>query len=332
MQSVGTRLREARIKKGYTLEDIHARTRISLKNLTAIESDELSKISSPFTYRSFVRQVATLLDLDYEALSSHVQEASGTMPEPLVPGQEEALPVRPSQYPQPKPKRRLSWVYRTASIAAIAGAISCYLIFRNGGIQAAKLPASILPASRQVKTTDQPELTQPAGRIERSRIIPVGAPVGVPKAAAQPVRRQSSLVRPGTEQLLPRSALILNPSTASSPAPGSPGQSTASDVEVAAIHIELSANEPVWLSIVADGKTAYAGVLDAMHTKILNGRESARIRTGNAGGVNIIFNGRALGPMGRRGQSRTFVFTKNGYEVVQGAANFETTRLDPNGE
>ena len=100
----------------------------------AIESDELFKISSPFTYRSFVRQFAAVLDVDYEALSSDVQEASGTMPEPLVPGQEEVLPARPSQYQQPKPKRKLSWVYRTASIAAIAGAISGYLIFRNGGI------------------------------------------------------------------------------------------------------------------------------------------------------------------------------------------------------
>jgi hypothetical protein len=72
------------------------------------------------------------------------------------------------------------------------------------------------------------------------------------------------------------------------------------------------------LSISADGKTTYKGILPAMQTMSFNGKESAQIRTANAGGVNIIFNGRALGPLGRRGQSRTFVFTKSGYEVVQG--------------
>ena len=63
-----------------------------------------------------------------------------------------------------------------------------------------------------------------------------------------------------------------------------------------------------------------------MQTMSFDGRESAQIRTANAGGVNIIFNGRALGPLGRRGQSRTFVFTKSGYEVVQGRNDAVMTR------
>ena len=104
MQSVGTRLREARIKKGYTLEDINARTRISLKNLDAIESDDLAKISSPFTYRSFVKQLADLAGLDHATLATDAQAASTTMPEPLVPGQEEELYARPQQYQPVKAK------------------------------------------------------------------------------------------------------------------------------------------------------------------------------------------------------------------------------------
>jgi hypothetical protein len=98
----------------------------------------------------------------------------------------------------------------------------------------------------------------------------------------------------------------------------------------APIHIELSAVERAWLSISADGKTTYTGVLDPAQTKVLEGKDSARIRTANAGGVNIVFNGRSLGPLGRRGQARTFVFTKKGYEVVRGASN--ATRATPSGE
>jgi hypothetical protein len=62
-----------------------------------------------------------------------------------------------------------------------------------------------------------------------------------------------------------------------------------------------------------------------MQTKSFNGKDTAQIRTANAGGVNVIFNGRALGPLGRRGQARTVVFTKSGYEVVQGVGGGNAT-------
>jgi cytoskeletal protein RodZ len=306
MQSVGTRLREARIKKGYTLEDINARTRISLKNLNAIESDDLSRISSPFTYRSFVKQVADTLGADFSTLAPDVQAASSTMPEPLVPGQEEELFVRPHQFQQVKPKRNFSWVSRTISIVVIVAAISGFLIWRNGGIQAAKLPSLTLPASSRLASPDQ-DPTEPI-RTEQIAPQPMLTPV------VNKVSQQAS----GLQQLSP-------PPATSETARFQPELDTN-----APIRIELSAVERTWLSISADGKTTYTGVLDPTQTKVLEGRDSARIRTANAGGVNVVFNGRSLGSLGRRGQSRTFVFTKKGYEVVRGASN--VTHAAPSGE
>jgi hypothetical protein len=86
------------------------------------------------------------------------------------------------------------------------------------------------------------------------------------------------------------------------------------------IHIRLSAIETTWLSIIADGKQTYTGILKATQTKVLVGRETARIKTGNAGGVMVVFNGKELGPMGRHGETRTVLFTTTGYEVVRSAA------------
>jgi cytoskeletal protein RodZ len=326
MQSVGTRLREARIKKGYTLEDINARTRISLKNLTAIESDDLSKISSPFTYRSFVKQIADTVGVDSTTVASDALAASTTMPEVLVPGQEEEVVPRPHQFQQVKPKANWNWA-RTASIAAVAGAVSVYLIWRNGGIEAAKLPASVFPASSQTiapATSDRPEsvVSQPSQAEPATVSVPMIVPV-VSKSQ-QPATQAPEPPPPGTEQLLPPASAPVHPnaSTVSQTA-------TSQEPEGGAIHIELSAIEPTWLAISSDGKTTYSGTLAAMQTKTFDGKDSAQIRTANAGGVNIIFNGRALGPLGRRGQSRTFVFTKSGYEVVQGLT---MAHLSPTGQ
>ena len=339
MQSVGTRLREARIKKGYTLEEINARTRISLKNLSAIESDDLSKISSPFTYRSFVKQIADLVGVDHATLAADALAASSTMPEPLVPGQEEEVYVRPHQYQPIKPKSNLSWL-KMASIAGVAGVVSIYLIWRNGGIGTNKLPASTLPASSRMVTPEETAPAVAAVQEQAARQTLVAAPPAVDATVA--ANNTSSSVRatapqtdtvttpppaPGTEQLLPPASRTesgvhaVTVSAGSAPTMQNVAQSVTQDTEAAKIHIELSAIQPTWLSISADGKTTYSGTLGAMKTMTFDGKESAQIRTANAGGVNIIFNGHALGPLGRRGQSRTFVFTKTGYEVVQGGGS-----------
>jgi cytoskeletal protein RodZ len=304
MQSVGTRLREARIKKGYTLEDINARTRISLKNLNAIESDDLSKISSPFTYRSFVKQIADMLAVDFEGLSADVVAASSTMPEPLVPGQEEEVFLKPHQFQPAKPKRTFSWVYRSISIGVIVAVISGYLIWRHGGIEAAKLPGNSLPASSLVLSPPPEPQIEPARAQEATQplLTPVVARVDAPRSDPD---TQAARVQPERVQPLP---------------------------DLSAIHIQLSAVERTWLSIVADGKTTYTGVLDPSETKTFDGKETARIRTANAGGVTIVFNGRSLGSLGRHGQSRTFVFTKSGYEVVRGALDRSMARGTPSGE
>src|SRR5258707_265807 len=124
MQSVGIRLRQARVEQKQTLEEISGGTRISLKNLTAIESDELAKFSSPFIYRSFVRQYALAVKVDYGSLAPDVQAAAGTMPLQLVPGQEEPLPARAGLTFAPRVRRDFRWIYPVASLVLVIAACS----------------------------------------------------------------------------------------------------------------------------------------------------------------------------------------------------------------
>ena len=69
MESVGQILRDERLRQLLTLEEVSASTRISLKNLDAIERDDLKQISSPFFYRSFVRQFAERLGVEFSTVS-----------------------------------------------------------------------------------------------------------------------------------------------------------------------------------------------------------------------------------------------------------------------
>ena len=89
--------------------------------------------------------------------------------------------------------------------------------------------------------------------------------------------------------------------------------------------VEISGIERSWLALAADGQQVFSGFLEPEQTKVLRGREIGRIRTGNAGGVSLVFNGKPIGLAGPRGQIRTVVFTKDNYQVLQPAAGMALT-------
>ncbi|MHB8621073.1 MAG: helix-turn-helix domain-containing protein [Chloroflexota bacterium] len=70
--------------------------------------------------------------------------------------------------------------------------------------------------------------------------------------------------------------------------------------------------QDTWLQVSVDGKRAFEGVLRAGQTQTWKGK-SVFIWAGNAGGVDIVFNGKNLGPLGTAGE----VVKKNFKPTVQ---------------
>jgi len=70
MPSVGERLRAERENQNRTLAEIADDTRISIRHLQAIESDQLSSLPGAFFYKSFVKQYCTALGVDYAGFQS----------------------------------------------------------------------------------------------------------------------------------------------------------------------------------------------------------------------------------------------------------------------
>lgn len=291
MESVGQKLREARSRLGLTLDQVSAHTRINLKNLSAIETDDFSRISSPFIYRSFVRQFAAEVKIDYDTIAAAVQQAVSNMPEPLVPGQlapgqTEPEPIHVARIKR-KRERNLTWLRSVISFSVMMAACTgIYAVWQNSHSNWHALVGNV------------------SGQIEGLRT------------------RLSSVALPGHATRNSRPAQ--NRAAAKSNAAGEPA--------TVGFHVELSAIERSWLSIVADGKETFNGVLDASETKVLEGHESARIRTGNAGGLSFIFNGKEIGILGPRGSVRTVVFTKDYYQVLQTAPQVAFISLSQSAE
>jgi hypothetical protein len=82
------------------------------------------------------------------------------------------------------------------------------------------------------------------------------------------------------------------------------------------LELNLSASEETWLSISSGGKQIFSGVLEPAETKTVSGLEMARLTVGNAGGLNVQWNGKEIGPIGGKGQVRVVVFTPEGFSIL----------------
>lgn len=290
MESVGQKLRATRLQLGLSLEDISAKTRISLRNLHALESDDVSAMASPFFYKSFVRQVAQQLKLDYKDLAEAVQSVTSAMPQPLMPGEAQmATPLPKVPALRSGRPKKLRWLYSfTSLIAMLVVCSTFYGTWRSSRAQLQRMLLGLIPSAIHQTAKHAPASARPA--------------VQTPATATAEPKRVAEVTH----------------------------------AEAGVFHVELSALEPTWLSIVADGKPTFDGVLEADQKQTLEGREMARVRTGNAGGLNVVYNGKSIGSLGAHGQVRTVVFTPEGYETVNPpvtpAAHLTLTQFIPNVE
>ncbi len=279
MDSVGTRLHDARLQLGISLEQIRAKTCIATRVLHAIENDDLSQIDGPFFYKSFVRQFAEAVQLQFGDLAELIQSAVTAMPQPLMPGEgRTALPkIAPLQVKGPGSGR---WLSSVASLIVML--VACSTLYAMWQNSKSNLNAA---AGDFVKSFTQ---NPPGERSPEQNVTPL---------ASRPV--PSAVIAPVNEP---------------------------------AFHVELSAMEATWLSIVADGKKTFSGILGPAETKVLDGYSVARVRTGNAGGINMVFNGKPVGTLGPRGQVRIAIFSRNGYEIVEPPTHIAWALFNVNAE
>ena len=76
--------------------------------------------------------------------------------------------------------------------------------------------------------------------------------------------------------------------------------------------VQVKAKEDSWISIVADGKSVMERVLTAEKKKKIKAGKVLILRTGNAGGIEVTFNGVSLGSLGNENEPRTLTFNANG--------------------
>jgi hypothetical protein len=92
----------------------------------------------------------------------------------------------------------------------------------------------------------------------------------------------------------------------------------AGEDDMSHVVLNLSATEATWISITSDGKQIFSGMLQPSQTKTVSGLDAAKMKVGNAAGLEVRLNGKAIGPLGARGQVREILFTPgNNYQILE---------------
>ena len=191
------------------------------------------------------------------------------------PEPEDKFPLEIHEEPKRHLNRRRSRLPLVFAIAALAGVLVGYMFWaksRPRGGEPATASTQPAPPAATAITTEPP--------VKDSASVPESSPPASKTVAETP-----------------------NPAHAAPERPAKPEK---------VFFVQVTAREDAWVSIVADGKSVMERVLTADKKKKIKAGKTLVLRTGNAGGIEVTFNGISLGPLGNENEPRTLTFNANG--------------------
>ena len=305
MTSIGETLRRERLRRNLDLERVSNELKIAPRMLEAIESERFEKLPGRVFAKNFVRQYARLLELDDDELAAELQRtfdppAPGTLPAGGAPAA--GIPLPRMKGWQAVGDGGFRW---SSSLPALALVVAVMLVCSGLYAWWQRVRRPVAPHQTAAAAQTAPPVRMP---------VPIPQPAAAPPAV-QPAPPPSNAapapppaVSPGSPSAPAKEALVV-PSQAGTIAPPTPAPS-------GPVHVQVTAQEPVWVLAQIDGKYAFSGTLEMNETRAIDARTTVLLRIGNAGGVTISLNGKALNPVGPKGQVRTVQLTSGGFQIV----------------
>lgn len=242
--TLGAYLRQEREKKNISLEAISRATKITLKNLEALERDEFHLLPPPVFVRGFLRAYANFIGLDPQKVLELY--ASQTKPVDFSPRIKK--PSAAKKFPQ---LAKIILIF----LAIIIGIIILFT-------WSSSPPPPPPPPTGQIS----PEKKVEAPLEERP---PVQAPSPPPPAN---IPAKTAAWAPGEKKKERRHVL------------------------------KVKAIEKTWLRLKADDEKEIEALLQPKEVATWTARRQFKITLGNAGGVEVSFNGIPQGRLGESGQ------------------------------
>jgi cytoskeleton protein RodZ len=283
VESFGTRLKREREQRKITLDDISVSTKIGTRFLSALEEDRFDQLPGGVFNKGFVRAYARHLGLDEAQAIADFVAASGTGLPESPPEEASELAAMAVRVPQTAGSDSgIPWVIFAAVLLIVAFGFAVW------GFH-----------SRE-KTTHRSIVAPTAVEPNPSSVSPQR---GAPNQVAESIAAKTA----ATSQPTPSEPAPEDRETAV-PAAASAHSATNAGIFV----VLIQAREDSWVAITADGKPVIQETLTAPGQKSIEAHNQVVVKTGNAGALDISFNGKHLSSQGGHNEVKTLVFEPGG--------------------
>ncbi|MBW1783747.1 MAG: helix-turn-helix domain-containing protein [Deltaproteobacteria bacterium] len=299
-KELGALLRDKREKMGLTYDQISERTKLRPHFIEALENEDWDHLPSPPFIKGFIRSYARVLGLSEEGLVGLYQE------------------IAPREQAMPRPLRPVSttkkrWpIYLLLVFAVLAGGFALYHwievpahrggIMRNGSTS----PASEMPVDTKIdqdilkqeqedlpkNEEPTPGLTEPDGALSQKEGPPVFDAADNTSAdqpaedLAKPAEQASAVetVSPTEEE---ERVTVMPPST---------------QTEVPEFILKANVKERTWVRVTIDDERPKEYIFGPESRPEWKAQKGFELLIGNAGGIDLEFNGEEMKDLGKQGQ------------------------------
>ncbi|MFA6216360.1 MAG: RodZ domain-containing protein [Candidatus Omnitrophota bacterium] len=277
MESAGKRLKELRLKKGLSLEDVHRKTKIQLNLLKSIEEDNLVNLS-PIYIKGFLKIYCQCLEVDPKDYIADYKE-----------------PQIANIVPQRKEKKESFSKKAAFTIAFLKPYFNRKTL---------KITGIVFGIGLAVFLVSKIKITLPKRDTQTKKVERVVAPVVKSQKKNPPVKVAAPKVPvtvPSGEQKVPVSATQPEPVKKEAPA---------------GIRLGLHAKDDCWVQLKIDGKTVFQNILKKGRFEVWQAKERIDLFLGNVGNIELELNSKVIPSLGRKGQAlKNIVITKDGLRV-----------------
>jgi cytoskeletal protein RodZ len=268
----GSKLREARERRGISLRQIANATKISVRALEALERNDISRLPGGIFSRAFVRSYAIEVGLDPEET---IQDFVAYFPHDSVTAGHPTSNQGEDPDDFESSRRVASTLVGLVTVSAVL--IGALLYFGVVGIGPATAPSttSVAPPEQPSRPQDRAAADSSAGR---TAPVPTGTSADTGSAASG-----SALGSAPPAAAPPRD-------DASAPAAGD------------RLAIAVTATRPCWVSATVDGQKAIERLLQPGDQRMLDVSRELVLTAGDAGALSLMLNGAAAKPLGRAGE------------------------------
>ena len=294
--SFGEHLRRQREMRGISLDEIVATTKIGRRLLTALEDEQFDLLPGGIFNKAYVRAYAKCVGMDEEAaVAEYLQAAQEAPPDTRMIAQQHAS----IHAGRSSGRAGFPLAPVLILIAVAAAGIGGWKLYQDHQNERQKRATAAAPANDV--TALSPTASSAPGSVGGGN-----SQASAPQHDAAPSPASNASPQASTSAAKP--AVSAPAIVARSTAP----QASATPASAGGFEVVVRPKSTAWVSVKADGQVVVRGIIKPPDVKTIRATDQVVFFTGNAGAVEVTFNGKNVPVPGGVNEEQTLVFDSRG--------------------